>query len=63
MLGCGRLVIESAGEHGELVLTEIPQVERVSSLLFQLVEDERTHTDRQGTDATRPNPTRFDAGD
>ena len=24
MLGCGRLVVESAGEHGQLVLTEIP---------------------------------------
>ena len=41
LLGCGTLVVESAGEHGELTLTEIPHVERVSSLLFQLVEDER----------------------
>jgi uncharacterized membrane protein YdbT with pleckstrin-like domain len=41
MLGCGRLVVESAGEHGEVVLTEIPHVERVQSILFQLVEDER----------------------
>jgi uncharacterized membrane protein YdbT with pleckstrin-like domain len=41
LLGCGTLVVESAGEHGELTLTEIPHVERVSALLFQLVEDER----------------------
>ena len=41
LLGCGTLVVESAGEHGELALKEIPQVERVSALLFQLVEDER----------------------
>ncbi len=41
VLGCGTLVVESAGEHGELALTEIPHVERISSLLFQLVEDER----------------------
>jgi uncharacterized membrane protein YdbT with pleckstrin-like domain len=41
LLGCGTLVVESAGEHGELTLSEIPRVERVSSLLFQLVEDER----------------------
>jgi uncharacterized membrane protein YdbT with pleckstrin-like domain len=46
MLGCGTLVVESAGEHGELTLTEIPHVERVSALLFQLVEDERVRDDR-----------------
>lgn len=41
MLGCGRLVVESAGEHGQLVLTEIPQVERVQGTLYQLVEEEQ----------------------
>jgi uncharacterized membrane protein YdbT with pleckstrin-like domain len=41
MLGCGRLVVESAGEHGQLVLTEIPRVVTVQSVLFQLVEDEQ----------------------
>jgi uncharacterized membrane protein YdbT with pleckstrin-like domain len=41
LLGCGRLVVESAGEHGQLVLTEIPNVERVQSTLYQLVEDEQ----------------------
>jgi uncharacterized membrane protein YdbT with pleckstrin-like domain len=46
LLGCGTLVVESAGEHGELTLTEIPRVERVSSLLFQLVEDERVRESR-----------------
>ena len=29
LLGCGTLVVESAGEHGELTLTEIPHVERL----------------------------------
>jgi uncharacterized membrane protein YdbT with pleckstrin-like domain len=48
LLGCGTLVVESAGEHGELALNEIPQVERVSALLFQLVEDERRRDDRPG---------------
>jgi membrane protein YdbS with pleckstrin-like domain len=48
LLGCGTLVVESAGEHGELTLTEIPHVERVSALLFQLVEDERLRDDRLG---------------
>ena len=41
MLGCGRLVIESAGEHGQLVLNEIPDVVKVQATLFQLVEDEQ----------------------
>jgi uncharacterized membrane protein YdbT with pleckstrin-like domain len=48
LLGCGTLVVESAGEHGQIVLTEIPHVERVSATLFQLVEDERL---RAGRDA------------
>jgi uncharacterized membrane protein YdbT with pleckstrin-like domain len=41
ILGCGRLVVESAGEHGELVLNEIPHVQDVQSQLFQLVGDEQ----------------------
>lgn len=40
LLGSGQLVVESAGEHGQLVLTEIPQVEKVQAILFQLVENE-----------------------
>jgi uncharacterized membrane protein YdbT with pleckstrin-like domain len=47
LLGCGRLVVESAGEHGQLVLTEIPHVARVQALLFQLVEDEQTRLARE----------------
>src|SRR5579871_6105656 len=50
LLGSGTLVVESAGEHGELTLKAIPHVERVSSLLFQLVEDERTGDTRPGPD-------------
>ncbi len=41
VLGCGRLVVESPGEHGQLVLTEIPHVQDVQATLFQLVEDEQ----------------------
>jgi uncharacterized membrane protein YdbT with pleckstrin-like domain len=40
ILGSGKLVVESAGEHGQLVLTEIPHVQQVQAQLFQLVEDE-----------------------
>jgi membrane protein YdbS with pleckstrin-like domain len=46
LLGCGRLVVESAGEHGQLVLTEIPHVERAQATLFQLVEDEQARLAR-----------------
>ena len=54
LLGCGTLVVESAGEHGELVLTEIPHVEKVSSTLFQLVENERVNDDRARLQRTEP---------
>ena len=47
VLGCGRLVVESPGEHGQLVLTEIPEVKRVQALLFQLVEEEQERLARE----------------
>lgn len=39
MLGAGTLTVESAGEHGQLVLNDVPHVERVQSQLYQLVEE------------------------
>jgi uncharacterized membrane protein YdbT with pleckstrin-like domain len=47
LLGCGKLIVESAGEHGQLVLNEIPEVERVQATLFQLVEDEHARLARE----------------
>jgi uncharacterized membrane protein YdbT with pleckstrin-like domain len=47
LLGCGKLIVESAGEHGQLVLNEIPHVQRVQSALFQLVEDEQARLARE----------------
>jgi hypothetical protein len=45
MLGCGTLTIESAGERGQVVLTDIPGVEKVQSVLYELVEADRAeHT-------------------
>ena len=41
LLGAGRLVVESPGEHGQIVLTDIPQAERVQAILFELVEEEQ----------------------
>jgi hypothetical protein len=43
----GRLVIESAGEHGQLVLNEISSVAKVQATLFQLVEDEQAGLARE----------------
>jgi uncharacterized membrane protein YdbT with pleckstrin-like domain len=38
LLGCGTLVIESAGERGQVTMTEVPKVERVQRELYDLVE-------------------------
>jgi uncharacterized membrane protein YdbT with pleckstrin-like domain len=51
LLGCGKLIVESAGEHGQLVLPEIPGVERVQATLFQLVEDEQQRLPGSGGSA------------
>jgi uncharacterized membrane protein YdbT with pleckstrin-like domain len=45
MLGCGTLTIESAGERGQVVLKDIPHVEKIQSVLYELVEADRaSHT-------------------
>jgi hypothetical protein len=41
MSGMGRDRSLAAGEHTEIVLRQVPHVERVSATLFQLAEDER----------------------
>jgi uncharacterized membrane protein YdbT with pleckstrin-like domain len=46
LLGAGRLVVESAGEHGQIVLRDIPHVEHVQATLFRLVEDEQRRLGR-----------------
>jgi uncharacterized membrane protein YdbT with pleckstrin-like domain len=49
LLGCGTLTIESAGERGQSVLTDIPRVERVQTTLYELVEADRdAHTVNDG---------------
>ena len=47
LIGSGRLVVESAGEHGQLVLNEIPDVQDVQATLFQLVGDEHQRLARE----------------
>ncbi len=46
LLGSGRLVVESAGEHGQIVLTDIPDVEHVQATLYRLTEDEQRRLER-----------------
>ncbi|WP_320065841.1 PH domain-containing protein [Micromonospora sp. RTGN7] len=43
LVGCGTLTIESAGERGQSVLTDVPGVDRVQTRLYELVE---AHHDR-----------------
>ena len=40
ILGCGTLVVESAGERGQLVLRDVPHVEDVQRDLYRLAEDD-----------------------
>jgi uncharacterized membrane protein YdbT with pleckstrin-like domain len=46
LLGSGRLIVESAGEHGQIVLSDIPRVEFAQATLFRLVEEEQRRLDR-----------------
>ena len=47
LLGAGRLTVESAGEHGQITLSDIPHVEAVQTTLFRLVEDEQRRLEGQ----------------
>jgi uncharacterized membrane protein YdbT with pleckstrin-like domain len=40
MLGCGTLTVESAGESGQLVLADIPEVEIVQREIYRLYEED-----------------------
>lgn len=45
MVGCGSLTIESAGERGQVILTDLPDVEKTQSMLYELVDaDRQKHT-------------------
>jgi uncharacterized membrane protein YdbT with pleckstrin-like domain len=54
LLGCGTLVVESAGERGQVTLTDVPHVERVQRELYDLVEstEERLRGLRPAADQT-----------
>ena len=46
LLCSGRLVVESAGEHGQILLDDIPRVEFTQATLFRLVEEEQRRLER-----------------
>jgi uncharacterized membrane protein YdbT with pleckstrin-like domain len=43
LLGCGTLTIESAGDHGQSVLEDVPRVITVMNVLKELVEQDEDH--------------------
>jgi uncharacterized membrane protein YdbT with pleckstrin-like domain len=46
LLGSGRLTVESAGEHGQIVLNDIPHVEATQGTLYRLVEEEQSRLEQ-----------------
>jgi uncharacterized membrane protein YdbT with pleckstrin-like domain len=50
LFGSGRLVVESAGEHGQILLDDIPRVEFTQATLFRLVEEEQRRLERSDRD-------------
>jgi membrane protein YdbS with pleckstrin-like domain len=38
ILRCGTLIVESAGERGQVTLTDVPRVERVQRTVYDLVD-------------------------
>ena len=61
VLGCGTLVVESAGERGQLVLRDVPHVEEVQRDVYRLAEEdeERRRGDRDDPAAARRGPPRL----
>lgn len=51
LLGCGTLVVSSAGEQGQLLLHDVPKVETVQREIYGLVEAEH---DRARSTVARP---------
>lgn len=52
LLRCGTLIVESAGERGQVVLADVPHVERVQHTLYDLVQQEEGRLRReQGPDS------------
>jgi uncharacterized membrane protein YdbT with pleckstrin-like domain len=50
ILGCGTLVVESAGERGQLVLRDVPHVEEVQRDVYRLAEADEERRRGDGRD-------------
>jgi uncharacterized membrane protein YdbT with pleckstrin-like domain len=48
MLGCGTLVVESAGEHGQVLLNDIPRVEETQREISTLISGDPAADARHG---------------
>ncbi|MGZ4447247.1 MAG: PH domain-containing protein [Nocardioides sp.] len=51
LLGCGTLVVESAGERGQVQLTDVPRVEQVQRTLYELAERAGSRSFRDDAEA------------
>ncbi|HSJ82465.1 MAG TPA: PH domain-containing protein [Acidimicrobiia bacterium] len=51
VFGTGDLLIESAGTHGQSRYSDIPDPERVQSLIYEVREDRKIHLESGGTGA------------
>lgn len=52
ILGCGTLVVESAGERGQLVLRDVPHVEDVQRDVYKLAEADEERRRGEGRDVS-----------
>ncbi len=54
VLSCGTLMVESAGERGQLTLVDVPRVEQIQRELYRLVEEdaERRHDSDDETNSS-----------
>lgn len=48
MLGCGDLIVESAGETGRLLITAVPEVELIQREIFRLHEEDDLRRRQEG---------------
>lgn len=53
ILRCGTLVVESAGERGQVVLADVPRVENVQRTVYELVQAEEQRLRREDDEVER----------
>jgi uncharacterized membrane protein YdbT with pleckstrin-like domain len=48
LLGCGDLIVESAGETGRLLIASVPEVELIQREIFRLHEEDDLRRRQEG---------------